>query len=209
MSENKSKSCLVQGLLWLFFFPIMLLIVIWKNKNMKTEVKAIITAVLIVVVVLFGVLGTNDENTTSQIEESSSVSSSVSSENTTETSYEESSHEESSSLSSNDSFTFELKAGEKGEYGQKVTFNKDTELEETYFVYYIPLGTYTVTNIGQYMGQVNIYSTETVITDEGWEEPAEVFGAYLLDVGESATITIEEGQYIEIHEPDNFKFEQQ
>ena len=205
MSENKSKSCLVQGLLWLFFFPIMLLIVIWKNKKMPTEVKAIITAVLVVVIVLFGVLGTNNQNNTLHPEESSSISS----ENTSETSSEENLSEESSSLSSNNSFSFELKAGEKGEYGQKFTINKDTEFEETYFVYYIPLGTYTVTNIGQYMGQINICSTETVITDEGWEEPAEVFGVYLLDEGESETITIEEGQYIEIHEPNNFKFEQQ
>lgn len=105
--------------------------------------------------------------------------------------------------------SFDLIAGEAGEYGTLVTFNEGTECEETLYIYHIPAGTYTVTNVGSYMGQINIYSDETHITDEGWEEPAESFYVKLLRVNESDTFTIADGQYIEIHEPDIFRLEMQ
>lgn len=103
---------------------------------------------------------------------------------------------------------FVLTAGEAGEYGKLITYNKGTEFEETFYAFYIPEGTYTVTNKGEYMGQVNVYSDETHITEEGWEE-AESFGVKLLDVGKSDTITVGAGQHIEIAEPSVFEFEQQ
>ena len=103
--------------------------------------------------------------------------------------------------------SFELIAGEPGEYGELFTINKDTEFEETYYIYHVPVGTYTVTNSGEYMSQFNVYSDEIHVTEEGWEEPAEVFYVKLLKVDESDSVTIEEGQYIEIHEPANFTLE--
>lgn len=105
--------------------------------------------------------------------------------------------------------SFELVAGEAGEYGTVVTFNKGTDGEDTIIAYHVPAGTYTVTNKGEYMNQISIYSDETHITEEGWEEPAETFGAKLIDAGESDTISIEEGQYIELSEPAIFAFEMQ
>lgn len=105
--------------------------------------------------------------------------------------------------------TFILTAGEAGEYGKLITYNKDTEFEETFYAYYVPSGTYTVTNQGEYMSQVNVYGNEMVITD-GWEEPELVVdGVKLLDVGESYTITVEENQHIEIAEPSVFEFKLQ
>lgn len=103
---------------------------------------------------------------------------------------------------------FVLTAGEAGEYGKLITYNKGTEFEETFYAFYIPEGTYTVTNKGEYMGQVNVYSDETHITEEGQEE-AESFGVKLLDVGNSDTITVGAGQHIEIAEPSVFEFEEQ
>ena len=97
-----------------------------------------------------------------------------------------------------------LIAGEEGEYGELYTVNKDTEFEETYYVYIVPAGTYTVTNTGEYMAQFSVYSYELVVNSSGWEEPAEIFFASPLDVGASETVTIEDGQIIEIHEPANF-----
>ena len=103
--------------------------------------------------------------------------------------------------------SIELIAGEAGEYGELFTINKDTEFEETYYMYHIPAGTYTVTNAGEYMSQFSVYSDEIVVNDSGWEEVAEIFYAEVLDVDESDTFTIEDGQFIEIHEPAKFVIE--
>lgn len=103
--------------------------------------------------------------------------------------------------------TFELVAGEPGEYGELFTINKDTEFEETYYIYHIPAGTYTVTNIGEYMNQFNVYSDEYVINEDGWEEIAEAYYVKVLNPGESDTFTIEEGQHIEIVEPGKYLLE--
>lgn len=98
-----------------------------------------------------------------------------------------------------------LIAGEAGAYGELFTMNKDTECEETYYIYRIPAGTYTVTNVGEYMSQFNVYSDEIHVNEAGWEEPAEVIYVKLLNVGASATFSIADGQYIEICEPANFE----
>ena len=103
--------------------------------------------------------------------------------------------------------SIELIAGEAGEYGELFSINKDTEFEETYYIYHIPAGTYTVTNTGEYMSQFNVYSDEIVVNDSGWEEVAESFYVEVLDVGESDTFTIEDGQFIEIHDPAKFTLE--
>ena len=82
-------------------------------------------------------------------------------------------------------------------------------MEETFYAYYIPAGVYTVTNVGEYMGQISVCSSEIHVTEEGWEEPAEVGDVALLDVNESATITIGENQYVKVPEPAHFMFEAQ
>lgn len=106
-----------------------------------------------------------------------------------------------------ESLSFELIAGEAGEYGELFTINKDTEFEETYYIYRIPTGTYTVTNSGEYMNQFNVYGDTVRVNDDGWEELSDVFYTKLLDVGESDTFTIEEGQIVEIIEPGQFLLE--
>ena len=103
--------------------------------------------------------------------------------------------------------TIELVAGEAGEYGELFTMNKGTEFEETYYIYRIPSGTYTVTNTGEYMNQFNVYSDEVVVNDSGWEEVSESFYVEVLDVGSSDTFTIADGQHIEIQEPAKFTLE--
>lgn len=103
--------------------------------------------------------------------------------------------------------TIDLVAGEAGSYGELFTINKGTEFEETYYIYHIPAGTYTVTNTGEYMNQFNVYSDEITVNDAGWEEPAAVVYVKSLDVGVSDTFTITDGQFIEIHEPAKFTLE--
>ena len=105
------------------------------------------------------------------------------------------------------SVSIELIAGEPGEYGELFTINKDTEFEETYYVYRIPAGTYTVTNTGEYMNQFNVYSGEVHVNEDGWEEFTEAAYVKAMDVGQSDTFTIADGQCIEIHEPAKFTLE--
>lgn len=113
------------------------------------------------------------------------------------------------STASEETVSFELIAGEAGEYGELFTINKDTEFEETYYIYHIPAGTYTVTNAGEYLNQITVCSDEVYVTDAGWEEHVEVPYAKALKAGESDTFTIEDGQHIEIHEPAHFTLDKQ
>lgn len=116
--------------------------------------------------------------------------------------------ETTENLEPEEKLVIELVAGELGEYGTPITFNKGTEFEDTVIAYHIPAGEYTATNIGEYMDQFNIYSDEIHKTEEGWEEPAEGVFVKLIDVGATEDFTIEDGQYIKIVEPGKFKIEQ-
>lgn len=95
--------------------------------------------------------------------------------------------------------TITLVAGEQGEYGELFTINKDTEFEETYYIYRVPAGTYTVTNTGKYLNQFNVLGETVYVTDAGWEELSDVFYVKSFKPGESDTVTIEDGHIIEIN----------
>ena len=84
--------------------------------------------------------------------------------------------------------------------------NAGTEFEETQLVYYVPAGTYTVTNMGKYGTQVNVYEGVTV-NEDGWEEVANVAEVKVLKAGESSEITVPEGYYVDIAEPDHILLE--
>ena len=171
-----------------------------KNTNEGTNVKKPFYKkwwfwAIIVVVALSAMFGSNEEETKTTTETPAVV------ETTENTTTEEPKQEEK--------LVFELVAGEQGEYGKMITYNKGTEFEENFYAFYIPVGTYTVTNVGKYMSQLNVYSDEIVKNDDGWDEVAESFFNKVIDVNKSETVTVEEGQHIEIAEPSQFKFEQQ
>lgn len=107
----------------------------------------------------------------------------------------------------NEVLEFELVAGEQGDYGKMISYNKDTEFEENFYAYYIPYGSYKITNVGDYMTQVNVYSDETVITDAGWEEVADG-SVKLIDVNASEEMTVPKGYHIEINEPSHISLVQ-
>ena len=170
-----------------------------KNTNENTNVKKpfykkwwFIT--IVGIVLLSAIFGSNEEENKPTTETPSVVE-------TTENEVAEETKQE-------EKLVIELVAGEQGEYGTPITFNKGTEFEETVIGYHIPAGEYTATNIGEYMDQFNIYSDEIHKTEEGWEEPAEGVFVKLIDVGASEDFTIEDGQYIKIVEPAKFKIEQ-
>lgn len=107
----------------------------------------------------------------------------------------------------NEVLEFELVAGEQGDYGKMISYNKGTEFEENFYAYYIPYGSYKITNVGDYMTQVNVYSDETVITDAGWEEVADG-SVKLIDVDASEEMTVPKGYHIEINEPSHISLVQ-
>ena len=171
-----------------------------KNTNENTNVKKPFYKkwwfwAIVVVVALSAMFGSNEEENKTTTETPTAV------ETTENTATEEPKQEEK--------LVFELVAGEQGEYGKMITYNKGTEFEENFYAFYVPVGTYTVTNVGKYMSQLNVYSDEIVKNDDGWDEVAESFFNKVIDVNKSETVTVQEGQHIEIAEPSQFKFEQQ
>lgn len=105
-----------------------------------------------------------------------------------------------------DAFTFTIVPEEKGEYGFENTLNAGTEFEETQIVYHIPAGTYKVTNLGEFQGQIGASSDETHKTEEGWEEPASTGDQVVVKPNETAEFTIEDGYYLEVHVNGSLKF---
>ena len=96
-----------------------------------------------------------------------------------------------------------------GEYGTYYTFNEKVKKaeesdKETIIQCFVPAGEYALTNNGKYPTFVYIYSKDTVISEDGWEEPAETWSSKMLNVGDTCDITIEEGHYINLQENDVF-----
>ncbi len=96
--------------------------------------------------------------------------------------------------------TIVITAGEKGEYGQDLVLNAGTDMADEVIGYFVPVGTYEITNNGEYMTQVNVYKNEVNKTDDGWEEWADG-KVERLDIGETKTITIEDGYFVNVDEP--------
>ncbi|MBO5213993.1 MAG: hypothetical protein J6B86_04425 [Clostridia bacterium] len=176
-----------------------------KTKKKKSIFKRWWFWVIIAVVVI-GIIGGLGGNNETPIDTDTG---STLTQNSNELSQDDGTANKEPSTNKNESLSFTLTAGKAGQYGKMISYNKGTEFEENFYAYYIPAGTYTVTNKGKYMSQVNVYSNSIHITSEGWEEPAETFDVKLIDVNKSDTITIEEGQHIEIAEPSTFEFKKQ
>ena len=125
-----------------------------KNTNENTNVKKPFYKkwwfwAIVVVVALSAMFGSNEEENKTTTETPTAV------ETTENTATEEPKQEEK--------LVFELVAGEQGEYGKMITYNKGTEFEENFYAFYVPVGTYTVTNVGKYMSQLNVYSDEIIL----------------------------------------------
>lgn len=191
-SSGKSKTWLwVLG--WICIFPVPLTILMLRKKDMKPAVKYGIIAAAWLLFFLIGMTGNTE--TTTQTPEAPG--------------YSEASQTETSATTEATKLVFNLVAGQQGDYGKMITYNKGTEFEENFYAFYIPAGTYKVTNVGEYMSQLNVYPNEIVKTENGWEGHADGGFAKLLDINCSAIVTIAEDQHIEIAEPSRFQFEQQ
>lgn len=116
----------------------------------------------------------------------------------------ESSIEETSTDEQNESAQIELVAGELGDYGLIIILNEGSDFEDINYCYFVPAGTYQVTNVGEYMTQVDVNKNEksTDVDSDGNEYEYWTEGTpYVLDVDATEEITVEDGYFIEIEEP--------
>lgn len=95
----------------------------------------------------------------------------------------------------------ELIAGEQGDYGKMITMSEGTDMEESFYVYYVPAGAYEIVNNGEYMTQISVYEGFAKNEETGYDEYTDAGDIILLDAGKEALIEITEGWFIEIQEP--------
>ena len=184
---------------WIFIFPVPLTILMLRKKEMKPTIKYSIIAIAWIVYLIIGLTGdSTNENSNITTDTESTPITSVSSETTIVT--------ESSSDNLLSSFTITPET--KGEYGFEITLNAGTEFEETQIVYHIPAGTYSVTNLGEYQGQIQACSDKTIVNDDGWEEPENLGQVSVIKPNETIDFTIEDGYYLEVHLNGNLEFKQ-
>lgn len=96
-----------------------------------------------------------------------------------------------------------LKEGELGEYGTAEKLEQDGEVLKEYIAYRVPSGTYTITNKGANRTQITVYKDGTNVNEDGnVEQNMSDTKPLLLDANASDTLTINDGEYIEIYEND-------
>ena len=147
-----------------------------------------ISTALIVIFILF-VIGIGKTNNNTSANETAPM----------ETETETAVTKETQPTMETESSIIEIVFNEQGEYGEWFTINKDTEFEENYYIYRVPVGTYIVTNTGKNMNQFNVYGDTVYITDSGTEELSDAYYVKVLNAGASDTVTIGDNQIIEIH----------
>ncbi len=153
------------------------------------------------IIMIFASIGRRNRVETTETSETAIVA-------VSETTVEETSVE--ATESSEESLVIDLVAGELGEYGDVVVLGANTEFPDTNYCYVVPAGTYNVTNVGDYMTQVDIVRNElaTDVDSDGneyeyWAEAT----PYMIDVGATEVITIDAGWFIEIEEPTHLTLE--
>ena len=99
-------------------------------------------------------------------------------------------------------------SGRENEYAQSLTLNAKTEFEYTYMGYFLPAGTYKVTNQGEFPTQITIYINEKQKVD-GWEEfkIPERKSPLLIFAGDTKELVLDEGEFVKIGDGDTVLFE--
>lgn len=192
---------------WVFIFPLPLTILLLRKKDMNPKLKYGIIAAAWVIYLIIGIAGGNGRNKDSNTGNSQSV---VETQNETtksaETQSTESITEETTTTEAtvDTSNQIDLVAGELGEYGQRIVLNEGTDFPDTNYCYFVPAGKYQITNTGEYPTQIDVNKNEKKTETDSDGNNYEVWAEgtpYLLDVGESKEITVNEGYFIEIEEP--------
>ena len=184
--SHKKDNTWLWVLGWICCFPIPLTIVLLRKKNMKPALKYGIIAFVWIVCIIFAIGSESSKETT----------------NTTNTNSNNATNE-TATASTTAEDTIDIVAGEAGEYGKTLVLNENTDLPYETIGYFVPAGTYEITNIGDYQTQANVYKNEKHVTDEGWEEwtdgTSEIVG-----INETIEMTIPDGYFFKCDEPSHF-----
>lgn len=180
-----------------------------NNGNEKKKSKAPIIVAAVVGLGIIGSAGNSDNDTDNTNRREPKETTSITTTITEETEWNIWEDEETSVALdfTENSNVITLIAGEQGEYGKLITMNKDTEFEESFYAYYVPYGTYKVTNIDEYQTQIGVYTDETIINENGWEEIANALHADVVKPNESITITVPQNYHVDIPEPSKIVLE--
>ena len=199
---SEKKNNMIWWILgWIFFFPAPIMVLIWRKKNTwDIKIKTVITVVFWLFFLVAGSSNNNANVDEIQVnEEIGDVTSVNREENITEYQSEITSSEIESAAEQ--LLTIDLKAGVQNDYSHELIFNAGTELENHYFGYFVPVGTDSVKNLGNYPTYVNVYTNEKHITEKGWEEPSGEYHNIPLEKGATGELYVGENQYVKIIEP--------
>lgn len=177
---------------WIFIFPIPLTLIMLNNETVKQKLKPpvrygiIVAGWLLYLAIGFGYggSGSNQSGKTNTGSSSAAVTAVQSS-------------SASASASAN---AIELVAGQQGQYGREVTMSEGTDMEEKFFAYYVPAGTYDVKNLDSRPTQVSVYEGFKK-GDNGYDEYTATGDIVVIKAGETGTVNVPDGWFIEIHEP--------
>ena len=191
------------SILWLVSNLVMVFFIFQTIREKNNEVKRrkrkrwqVCLVIACVSFVAFGVLNNSFGSKDDEKETSSSIEK-EDDEKTVDKNDESSNSEEIEDANE----SFELVAGELGEYGKRISLSEGTDMEEDIIVYYVPEGTYEVKNLGEYRTQVSVYGGYTKNNETGYDEYTETGSVVVLNPDSTDTIEVPNGWFIEIAEP--------
>ena len=196
MAEKKRKTWLwVLG--WIFCFPIPLTILMLRNKKLSNALRfgVIVFAWLLVLsIALFG--GKSPKKEEAPADEPTKQEQVAKEDKIDKPAKKEADEEPPSEEdSATTALTIDIVGGEANEYSRSITLNANTDMPDERVVYFVPAGTYDVTNTASHPDQFNIYTEETHVTEEGWEEVVDA-DSRLLKAGDTETFEVPEGWYV-------------
>ena len=149
---------------WIFFFPIPLTILLYRNKTMSPKLKYCIIGGLWLFVIIIGL--TNNKNSAKSNEQNVNMSTEATTENQiveTETTTEK-------QITESDA-DYIITAGDVGKYGKIVTLNANTDMPVDKYLYKIPAGNYKVTTDYKKLAGFNIVKDEITIEPDNSDYP--------------------------------------
>ncbi len=196
-------------LMCIFFPPIGITFLWIAERPLNIKVRAALTGALVLyMIIAIAATGDSDKEVkeekqavTEEVrQEEKKLEKPVTGEKTTEEKVETSNEETTEDSTETDSF--ELVAGETGEYGKEIIMSEGTDCEEKLIVYYVPAGKYTVENLGEFRTQVSVYEGYKKNEETGYDEYTKTGDIIVLEKnGATGEIEVPEGWFVEIHKP--------
>lgn len=105
------------------------------------------------------------------------------------------------------SIVISINTDEAGEYGKEMTLNAGTDMEENFYGYFLPAGTYNVSVFIGSTAQISVYKDDKQKVD-GWEEfPIGCSQpVVMLSAEDKKTITVSDGEFVKISGSGVFTF---